>query len=128
LIVLDASAAVELLLGTERGARVRQRIGSDSLHCPHVLDLEVASALRRWVRQERISASRAHAALEDLIALPRMHYPHDLLLRRIWELRDNASVYDAAYLVLGEMLWAPVVTCDARVAGIPSHLATVEVI
>ena len=130
MIVLDASAAVEFLLATERGERVAGRIGSrdESLHSPHVLDLEVASAMRRWVRQGRIPAARAGALLEDLLDMPVVRYPHDVLLPGIWALRSHASAYDAAYLVLARSLPAPVVTCDARMTGIPGHGAIVEVI
>jgi predicted nucleic acid-binding protein len=130
LIVLDASATVEFLLGTETGGRVGERIGRarESLHAPHLLDLEVANALRRWVRQGKITSARARGALDDLQALVVIRYPHDLFLQRIWALREIASAYDAAYIVLGETLDAPVVTCDARVAGIPGHDAAIEVI
>lgn len=130
MIVLDASAALELLLGSSQGARVRERIApaTETLHVPHLIDLEIANAARRWVRQGRITAPRGRTLLEDLRSAPVTRYPHDMLLQRIWELRGNASAYDAAYLVLGELLSAPVITCDARVAGIPGHAAIVEVI
>ena len=130
MIVIDASATVEFLLGTEPGERVGARISSvdETLHAPHLLDLEVANALRRWVRQGSVTATRAQAALADLHDMSVIRYPHDIFLPRIWELRWNASAYDAAYLILGESLSAPVVTCDSRVAGIPGHRAMVEVI
>jgi predicted nucleic acid-binding protein len=129
LIVLDASAVVEFLLGSDLGARVRQRIsGDDTLHAPHLLDVEVANAMRRWVLQGRISEPRGRALLDDLLGVPLTRYPHEILLSRMWDLRANASAYDAAYIVLGEILSAPVVTCDARVAGIPGHGAAIEVI
>jgi predicted nucleic acid-binding protein len=129
LIVLDASAVVEFLLGSDLGARVRQRISEDdTLHAPHLLDVEVANAMRRWVLQGRISEPRGRALLDDLLGVPLTRYPHEILLSRMWDLRANASAYDAAYIVLGEILSAPVVTCDARVAGIPGHGAAIEVI
>ena len=130
MIVLDASAAVELLLGTERGERVGSRLDrpEETLHAPHLLDLEVISALRRWLGHGRLDAARAQGAFADFQELPLIRYPHDILLPRIWDLRANASAYDAAYLVLGELLTAPVVTCDARIGGIPGHHAVVEVI
>jgi predicted nucleic acid-binding protein len=129
-IVLDASAAVEFLLGTKLGTSVKTRIrgNEETLHAPHVLDLEVASALRRLVRHGEVRAARARAALDDLVRVPVTRYPHAVFLQRIWELRANASVYDAAYLALGEALSATVVTCDSRVAGIPGHAAIVEVL
>jgi predicted nucleic acid-binding protein len=84
--------------------------------------------MRRWVRQGRIPAARAGALLEDLLDMPVVRYPHDVLLPGIWALRSHASAYDAAYLVLARSLPAPVVTCDARMTGIPGHGAIVEVI
>jgi predicted nucleic acid-binding protein len=130
LIVVDASAVVEFLLGTGAGERVAERItaGSETLHAPHVLDLEVANALRRWVLHGEMTVSRASAALADLRDMPLIRHAHDVLLPRIWALRSNASAYDAAYLVLGENLPGSVITCDARVGGIPGHGAVVEVI
>jgi predicted nucleic acid-binding protein len=128
-IVLDASAAVEFLLGTPSGEQVATRIArpGETLHAPHLVDVEVANALRRWVLHGRLTAERGREALEDLQDLVMARYPHGLFLARIWELRSHASAYDAAYLALAEALEAPVVSCDRRAAGIPGHRAAVEV-
>lgn len=130
MIVLDASAALELLLNTGRGARVAERIAParESLHAPHLIDLEVAQVLRRAESRGRISAARAGEALLDLRALDLERYAHDLFLGRIWELRANASAYDAAYLALAEVLDAPLLTADARLAGTPGTTARLEVV
>ena len=130
MIVLDASAALEFLLGSSRGQRVRARMSEreDTLHAPHIIDLEVVNALRRLVRAGHVDESRAHGAIADLHDFSLRRYPHGPLVPRIWELRSNASAYDASYLALGEALGAPLLTCDARVAGIPGHRAQVEVI
>jgi predicted nucleic acid-binding protein len=129
-IVLDASAVVELLLGTVRGTRVFERIArsGESLHAPHLMDLEVASALRQLVRIGGLTTPRAAAALSDLGDVALTRYPHGLLLPRIWQLRDNATTFDAAYLSLAEALDAVLVTCDRPLGAVPGHWARVEVI
>jgi predicted nucleic acid-binding protein len=129
-IVLDASAALELLLGTRAGARVAERIGnpSETLHAPHLLDLEVAQVLRRYQRAGDIDAERGRDALGFLRDLDLARYPHDVLLPRIWQLRDVATAYDAAYLALAEALAAPLLTGDAKLGRMRGHRASVEVV
>jgi predicted nucleic acid-binding protein len=129
LIVVDASAMLEVLLGTETGARVEDRLLSrgESLHAPHLLDVEVAQVLRRYAAAGELTPARGREALVDLVDFPVHRYPHDVLLPRIWELRRNVTAYDAAYLALAETLVAPLVTCDARLASAPRHAAKIEV-
>jgi predicted nucleic acid-binding protein len=130
-IVVDASVAIEILLGTEEAARLRGRVlrPRQSLHCPHLLDVEVAQVLRRYARAGELSDERGRQALGDLAALPMMRYPHEPFLRRIWELRDNViTAYDAAYISLAEALDAPLVTRDSRLASAHGHEARVEVV
>jgi predicted nucleic acid-binding protein len=129
-IVLDASAALELLLRTNKGEVVGSRISpaSETLHAPHLIDLEVAQVLRRYVSRGQIHEARASAALDDLRDLDLFRYPHEVLLDRIWELRENASAYDAAYLALAEALGAPLLTTDLRLGAVPGTAARVEVV
>lgn len=130
MIVLDASAAVDWLLQTAAGRKVENRIFSrnESLHAPHLLDLEVAQVLRRLARQEVISTRRAEEAVRDLVDLRVNRYAHAVFLPRIWQLRHNLSAYDAAYVVLAEQLGATLLTRDQRLAAAAGHAATVEVL
>ena len=124
LTVVDASAVLELLLRTDKAPRLASRLlaGRESLHAPHLLDLEVAQVLRRYAAAGDLSPERGREALADLADLPLHRYPHDVLLPRIWELRQNVTAYDAAYLALAEVLVAPLVTCDSRLSSAPgSH-------
>lgn len=128
MIVLDASAAIDWLLQTPVGQQIENRIYSrgDSLHAPHLLDLEVAQVLRRLVRKTAVSAQRADQALQDLIDLRLTRYPHFVFLPHIWRLRHNLSAYDAAYFALAEKLGATLLTRDARLAGAPIHGVSIE--
>lgn len=128
MIVLDASAAVDWLLQTAAGQSIERRIYSrnETLHAPHLLDLEVMQVLRRLASQAAISAHRAEEAARDLMDLRVTRYPHVMLLPRIWQLRHNFSAYDAAYLVLAETLGAALVTRNARLASASGHGAPIE--
>ena len=130
MIVVDASAILEVLLGTPDGARVAERLftSGETLHAPHLLDLEVAQVLRRYALAGELDSARGVEALEDLADLPLIRYPHDLLLPRIWDLRRNLTAYDAAYVALAEALTAVLVTRDAALASARVHRARVELL
>lgn len=128
MIVLDASALVELLLGSELGRAVGARIADPELglHAPHLADVEVAQALRRYVREGVLEAPAAEAALAELRALDLERHSHEPLLERVWALRENVTAYDAVYVALAEALDAPLLTCDGRLARAPGLRARVE--
>lgn len=130
MIIVDASAAIEVLLNTPAGARIAERLfgPGETLHAPHLLDIEVAQVLRRYALAGHLEAARGVEALEDLADLPLIRYPHDLFLPRIWELRHNVTAYDAVYLALAEALAAPLLTCDKALASAPAHGARIELI
>jgi predicted nucleic acid-binding protein len=128
MIVLAASAAVDWLLQTPAGQHIEKRLYSrnETLHAPHLIDLEVTQVLRRLAFEGVVSVHRADQAVRDLQDLRMTRYPHLVLLPRIWQLRHNFSAYDAAYLVLAEKLGAAIVTRDARLASASGHAALVE--
>ena len=129
MIVLDASALIEQLLDTPTGIQLQERClrEDESLHCPHLLDVEVAHVLRRYCQQGWLSPVRAFQAIEDLSDFPITRYAHDPFLYRIWSLRQNLTAYDATYVSLAELLQIPLITCDARLASAPGHTAIIEV-
>lgn len=129
MIVLDASAAIDWLLQTPAGERIEKRIFArdESLHCPHVLDLEVAQVLRRLTRETVISVPRAQEAIYDLLDMRITRYPHFILLPAIWQQRHNFSAYDSAYVVLARELRATLITRDARLAAAVGRTPGVEV-
>jgi predicted nucleic acid-binding protein len=122
LIVLDASAAVCVLVGrpAERARRVAQRFQNEELNAPYLLDLEVANALRRLVRLGDATFAEAVRALEELAIAPINRHVHVPLLARVWEMRENRTSYDAAYVALAELLGAPLITLDAPMARTPA--------
>ena len=128
MIVLDASAAVDWFLQTPAGRKIEERLYSrnESLHAPHLIDLEVAQVLRRLVREGIVSARRGDEVMQDLGDSRISRYPHILLLARIWQLRDNLTAYDAAYVVLAEKLGATLITRDSRLAAASSHTAKIQ--
>lgn len=127
--VLDASAVVELVVGTRSGARIMQRISDPgiSLHSLELLDLEVLHVLRRYERTGAVSSTRAGEAYRNLLDLDVRRHGHEPLLSRIWSRRHNLTAYDAAYVTLAEILDAPLLTTDRRLAGVPALPVPVEV-
>lgn len=128
-IVVDASVIVVALAddGTD-GDQARARLRGEQLAAPELLDLEVASVLRRQVRAGDVALRRAGMALADLAALPAQRVSHVPLLGRCWDLRDNLTVYDAAYVALAEALGADLVTVDARMANATGPRCRIEVL
>jgi predicted nucleic acid-binding protein len=126
MMVIDASAVVHVLVATERNSDlVATILADDDLHAPHLLDIEVTHVLRRLVLLDELNGDRAADARADLGALAITRYPHAPLLDRAWALRDNLSMYDGVYISLAELLGAPLVTCDLRLASAPGHDAAI---
>ncbi len=130
MIVLDASAVLEVLLRTPAAASVEERMfrPGETLHAPHLLDVEVAQVLRRYESVRQIAPERGREALADLSDLDLHRYPHDVLLPRVWELRHNLTAYDAVYVALAEALDARLLTRDQRLAGAAGHRARIDLV
>lgn len=122
--MLDASAVVEWLLRRPLADAVERRLtqGSPSLHAPHLLAVEVAQVLRGYQGQGVLSAERGALALTALADLDLASYPHEPLLPAIWQLRENLTAYDAAYVALAAALEAPLITLDGRLAAAPHRI------
>lgn len=133
MLVVDASAVAELLLGRPAAEHVGQHLGDHGfdVHAPHLIDVEVLSALRRVVASGETSPNRADEAIADLLDLPIERYSHEVLVPRVWQLRENFSAYDATYLALAEAVAdepVPLLTADARLARAAGDHAAVQVL
>ena len=130
MIVVDASAILEVLLRSPGATMVERRlfVRGETLHAPHLLDVEVAHVIRRYAAMGEISGERGLEALSDLVDFPLQRYSHEFLLPRVWELRRNLTAYDAVYVALAEALGAPLLTRDQRIAQASRHRARVEVL
>ena len=129
MIVVDASVLAPALADDgDDGDRVRRRVRGERLIAPELVDLEVVSVLRRAARDGRLDGRRSAQALDDLEALPLRRVPHLPLLPRIWELRENLTAYDAAYVALAEALGATLLTSDARLSRAGDFDCEIEVL
>jgi len=126
-IVVDASALLEILLRTPAAEAVEDRLFApgETLHAPHLLDVEAAQVIRRYTASGEIDGERGRLALDDLADFPLRRYSHDFLLPRIWSLRKNLTGYDAVYIALAEVLDVPLLTRDRRLAASPGHHAEI---
>ena len=131
MIVLDASAVLEVLLRTPNAEAVsRAPVRIASRRCTRRI-CSMSKSLRSSAATPRageIDQERGRAALADLSDFPLRRYPHDVLLPRIWDLRHNLTAYDAAYVALAEALDAPLLTRDQRLAAAAGHHARVELV
>jgi predicted nucleic acid-binding protein len=130
MIVVDASAVLETLLRSSSPSAVEKVIldPRQTLHAPHLLDVEVAHVIRRYASLGDIDEDRSRTALNHLGQLPLRRYPHTFLLPRVWELRHNLTAYDATYVALAEVLDATLLTRDRRLASAAGHSARIELV
>jgi predicted nucleic acid-binding protein len=129
-IVVDASALLEALLRTPAAEQVERRLFDprETLHAPHLLDVEIAQVIRRYAAAGEIDSERGRELLVDLVDFPARRYPHGFLMQRVWELRHNLTAYDAIYVALAEALGASLLTRDRRLAAAAGHHARVELV
>ena len=115
-LVLDASAAVEALLGSSTGRAVRLRMRGTQLHAPAHVDAEVLSALGRLHRAGDVPTGTVTTGLTELVAAPIVRHPLPGLLTVAWQMRDRLRLVDALYVALAEQLGVRLLTTDARLA------------
>lgn len=125
MIVVDASAAVSALLNA---GQARTALATEIVHAPHLIDTEIASAMRRQVASGSVSADEGWAALDTWQRLGVTRHAVTGLLDRIWQLRDNVSAYDASYIALAEALGCAVLTADGRLGRAPGTKCSVTVV
>lgn len=128
MIVLDASAAVDLLMASgSRSAQLADRVASvPELHVPELFDVEILSALRGLERAGKVAGGRIEAALKALEDIRAIRWRHQQLRPLIWRHRHRGSVYDATYVALARFLDLPLVTADSRLADSVGRDVAVE--
>jgi predicted nucleic acid-binding protein len=130
-IVADASVLLDMLLGpgSRAGDRLADHFTAGDIVCaPHLIDAEVAQALRRLTIGGVVTTEEAWSMIRLLAELPIERHPHRALIPRAFDLRDNVTVYDGLYLALAEMLDRPLLTADAALSGVPGCAAEVDVL
>lgn len=128
MLVIDASAALELLMTTGSGFAVEEHVleSGEPLAAPHLIDIEVLHVIRRFHRTGVLTRQRSEQAIDDFGDLPITRYGHEILRSNMWRMRDNLTAYDAAYIALAELLDAPIVTCDGKLARSSGHDVSVH--
>ena len=130
MIVLDGSAALELVLSTKRGEFIAEitRAHKASVHAPHLIELEIAHTLRKFLLVKDLSLEQAEAALRAWQGIDVTRHTHMEFLWPLWRHRHNLTAYDAVYVALAEALGAMLVTCDGRLARAPGLDIQIEVV
>ena len=129
MLVVDASVIAPAVAdGGPDGEACRARIKGQSLAAPDLLRVEAVSVIRRHLLTGALTATQANNAIDDLLNLPITVYPTAALLRRAWELRDNATACDACYVALAEALGCSLATADQRLANAPGTRCQIDIV
>lgn len=129
MLIVDASALYEVVVGARRSELIRQRLDADSdLAAPHVIDVEVLSTISRDFLLGRLDPTLARQAVTDLRAWPGERFAHLNLMSRAWELRNNVRAWDAFYVALAEALDGTLITLDTRLSRAAGLRCPIEVI
>lgn len=128
MLVVDASALYEVVIGSPRAEPIRARLQADDDHAaPHVIDVEVLNAIRLRHLSGDLDPTAARQAVDDLRDWGGERFGHRGLLVRAWELRHNVRGWDAFYVALAEALESPLLTVDQRLARAPGVRCRIEV-
>ncbi len=130
MIVVDASAVIDILINAPTAPILRSRLfeRGESVHAPHLLDIEVMHVLRRRFLTAEMSLEWAQLAISHFQVMPIERYSHEILLAGIWRHRENLTAYDAAYVALAEALDTTVLTTDAKLAAAPGMSRRVKLV
>lgn len=129
MIVVDSAAVADALTAVAGTDKLRSRLGEEELHAPVLLDFEVVSVVRGLTLGGHLSPARAGDLLTDFDDLPICRWQAaDSLRRRAFQLRNNLSGYDAAYVALAESLDCPLLTRDTRLARSSGHDVRIDVL
>lgn len=118
-VVVDASAMVDLLLDTDVGGAVRERLARHALHAPAHLDAEVLSALGRLHRAGDLDAQDVESMLRALVAAPIRRHDLSGLMIGAWMRRHQLRLVDGLYVELAADRGLPLVTTDRRLRSAP---------
>lgn len=125
MIVADASVLISALL---RDGPARRVVADEQVEVPSHVDAEVAQGLRKQVRLGRVTSDEGWRQLDTYRWLAVTRHDIFALFDRIWELRDNLTAYDAAYVALAEATDCTLVTGDARLSRAPGVRCPVTVL
>ncbi|MGH8942751.1 MAG: type II toxin-antitoxin system VapC family toxin [Acidimicrobiia bacterium] len=125
-LVLDASAMVDLLVGTDLAGPVEVRLHQSEVHAPGHFDAEVLSALGRLHRAGQLTARQVAGRVELVASSPIIRHPLAPLLTGAWRRRGNLRLVDALYVELASQLDTLIVTTDQGLASASRRAALIE--